>query len=316
MSLVAVSWTAAARKALIGRSGKIDSPVNLAGRNNTAVLETLPYRGDGSMRPRDLCLPPARMPLVHDRRPLKRWRYCGVYGEQLMLCAATVRIAGIPQAFWAVVDRSTGELHERTAFTTGLVAIDEGRMLVSGRGVTIDLSLQASGEPVEIVSRHGGSYIWTRKQPIRAGGRVDLASGSWEIDAAGLIDASAGYHARHTAWQWSAGVGTGSGGQAICWNLVDGVHDAPTSSERTVWIDGAAQEVAPVRFQPGLSGVRFAEDGAGLDFTQEAERAHRDDLKLFVSEYAQPFGSFSGTLPGGIQLERGFGVMERHDVRW
>ena len=59
------------------------------------------------------------MPLLRDGRPLKRWRYVGVYGPDLMLCAATVRIAGIPQAFWAVLDRETGALADRTAFTPG-----------------------------------------------------------------------------------------------------------------------------------------------------------------------------------------------------
>jgi len=282
----------------------------------TAVSIELPYRGDGSGRPAGLPLPPARMRLLRDGRPLKRWRYCGVYGEDLMLCAASVRIGGIPQAFWAVVDRASGELSGRTAFTRGLVTVDDERLSVRGRGVEIDLALSAAGDPVEVVSEHGASYIWTRKSPVRARGRVTLAGRSFELDAAGLIDATAGYHARETAWQWSAGVGTASDGRAVCWNLVTGVHDAPSSSERTVWVDGAPREVGPVVFRPELSGVRFAEDRAEIVFAKEAERARHDDLKVFMSDYAQPFGTFSGTLPGGVVVERGFGVMERHNVRW
>jgi hypothetical protein len=34
------------------------------------------------------------------------------------------------------------------------------------------------------------------------------------------------------------------------------------------------------------------------------------------SSYRQPFGTFTGRLPGGIELDDGFGVMEQHDVRW
>ena len=34
------------------------------------------------------------------------------------------------------------------------------------------------------------------------------------------------------------------------------------------------------------------------------------------SSYAQPFGTFTGELPGGLRLAEGFGVMERHDVHW
>lgn len=278
----------------------------------------LPLRSDGTRRPAGLPLPPARMPLLRDGRPLKRWRYVGVYGPQVMLCAATVRIAGIPQAFWAVLDRETGTLTSRTAFTPGLVAIADGHLAVRGRGVEIDLALQPAGEPMEVTSRHGGSFIWTRKDPIRAIGRVTAGGRTHVIDHAGLIDASAGYHARETAWHWSAGVGTASDGRALAWNLVTGVHDAATQSERTVWVDGAARECAPVTFPGDLDGVGFTgpDDGAGLRFHSEAERARRDDLKLFVSDYRQPFGTFSGTLPGGVELAEGYGVMEWHDVRW
>ena len=278
----------------------------------------LPLRGDGTSRPQGLPLPPGRMPLLRDGRPLKRWRYAGVYGPELMLCAASVRIAGLPQAFWAVLDRSTGELAERTAFTPGLVAIADGRLSVRGRGVEIDLALSAAGDPMEVTSPHGGSFIWTRKDPVRARGRVSAMGRTWEIDHMGLIDSSAGYHARETEWRWSAGAGRASDGRALAWNLVDGVHDAPRQSERTIWVDGEAREVGPVVFAGDLSSVGFAaSDGGGaLRFSAEAERARRDDLKIFASDYRQPFGRFSGTLPGGVELAEGYGVMEWHDVRW
>ena len=32
--------------------------------------------------------------------------------------------------------------------------------------------------------------------------------------------------------------------------------------------------------------------------------------------YRQPFGTFAGTLPGGVELESGLGVMEFHDAHW
>ncbi len=45
-------------------------------------------------------------------------------------------------------------------------------------------------------------------------------------------------------------------------------------------------------------------------------REDHTNLGLFRSDYRQPFGAFSGELPGGLVLEEGFGVMEEHDVRW
>ena len=42
-----------------------------------------------------------------------------------------------------------------------------------------------------------------------------------------------------------------------------------------------------------------------------------EDVRLLLrSAYRQPFGVFEGELPGGVKLERGYGVMESHDVWW
>src|SRR5215203_5568831 len=118
-------------------------------------MPTLPVRGSalGSL---DLALPPARMPPFHRRRPLKRWRYVGVYGPELMLCVGAARVAGIPQRWWAVA-LPDGTLHE------GADAVRLERWRVSaGRGA-IELTIE-EGDGVEVVSPHGRSYIWTRKQ--------------------------------------------------------------------------------------------------------------------------------------------------------
>ena len=274
------------------------------------MLEALPYRGDGSDRPAGPVLPPAPMPRRAGTRPLKRWRYVGVYGPALMLCAGTVSVAGLAQTFWAVWDREGRRLWERTVLRRGRVALPDGAVRIADREVGVDLVLEPAGDVVEVVSRHGDSYVWTRKSPVRASGLVTLEGRTLAVDARGLIDETAGYHARHTAWEWSAGAGIASGGEAVAWNLVAGVHDAPRLSERTVWIDGAAREVGPVAFAEGLDAV------GELRFTPEAERVRRDELLLIASDYRQPFGTFAGTLPDGTELAEGHGVMERHRARW
>jgi hypothetical protein len=53
-----------------------------------------------------------------------------------------------------------------------------------------------------------------------------------------------------------------------------------------------------------------------LRFTAEAVRERRENLLLVRSRYRQPFGSFAGQLPGGVEVARGYGVMEAHDVWW
>jgi hypothetical protein len=254
-------------------------------------MATLPIRGD-AVRELDLPLPPGRMPAWRRGRPLKRWRYEAVYAPELMLCMGDARIAGVAQRWWAV-------------------ALPDGQLFEGGHDAPIELSVD-EGPGVEVVSPHGRSYIWTRKQAgvevvatVRVGGRELRVDGPF-----GFIDESAGYHARHTRWRWSAGVGRARDGRAVAWNLVEGVHDAPRASERTVWVDGEPHEVEPLAFTEDLSAV------GGLRFTEWSAREDHTNRLVMRSDYRQPFGSFEGELPGGLELESGYGVMEWHDVRW
>lgn len=286
----------------------------------------LPRRGP-AVREVELPLPPIAtglepgwwdMPLVRRGRPLKRWRYVGVFGPQLMLCAGDARIGPVRQRWWAVVE-SGGRLLERTSLGSAGLRMEGSGVAVDSGGVRIDLTVREGEgcEPVETVSPNGRSgYVWTRKQAgATARGTVTLPSGVHELGAEAVVDETAGYHERRTAWCWSAGVGRASAGERIGWNVVTGVNDDPTASERTLWVDGKPVELGPVAFAKDLSAVWFA-DGGDLRFTTWAAREHRTNLLLLRSSYRQPFGTFAGTLPGGLELVEGYGVMEWHDVRW
>lgn len=274
----------------------------------------LPYRGAfGARRPaalERLALPPQPMPSRDGLRPLKAWRYVGVFGSELMLCAASVRIGPARQAFWAVWDRRSGRLYERTVMGGGPVSLSRGLVRVVDEHVWLELHLD-EGAGIETVCETGRSYGWTRKQGgIRAQGRILLDGDAREVDARAVVDDTAAYYARHTSWLWSAGVGTAGDGRALAWNLVSGVNDPPSESERTVWVDGEPHEVAPCTFAADLSSVD------GLRFSPEAVRRRHDNLLLVRSSYRQPFGTFSGTLPGAPALAEGYGVMEEHDAWW
>jgi hypothetical protein len=250
------------------------------------------------------------MPARHGLRPLKAWRYVGVFGPELMLCAAVVRVGPARQSFWAVFDRRGGRLRERTRLGRGRVAMERGAVRVLERDVQVELTLEE--EPgVETVCRSGDAYAWTRKQGgIAAHGTVKLEGRRLAVHALAVIDDTAAYYERHTAWLWCAGIGRSRDGRALAWNLVSGVNDPPARSERTVWIDGSAQEVPPVAFDPDLSGA------GELRFRAEAVRARNENLLLVRSRYRQPFGTFSGPLPGGLELAEGYGVMEAHEAWW
>jgi Protein of unknown function (DUF2804) len=264
-----------------------------------------PVRGAG-VRALGLPLPPRRMPPLRAGRPLKRWRYVGVYRPELMLCVGDARVAGLRRRWWAVA-LPDGALREGSAG----VRLPLAAVLVSDGDARIELDLDEQ-DGVEVVSPHGRSYIWTRKQAgVRVRGRVSLGPRSWELDGRdAFIDESAGYHARHTRWRWSAGIGRAVSGERVAWNLVEGVHDADERSERTVWVDGEPREVGPQAFAGDLSRV------GALQFSEWCAREEHANLLLFRNHYRQPFGSFSGRLPGGLALAEGYGVMEWHDVRW
>jgi hypothetical protein len=250
------------------------------------------------------------MPARQRSRPLKAWRYIGVFGPELMLCAAVVRVGPARQTFWAVWDRDAGVLHERTTVGRGRVRLDPGRLRITDGPVDVDLTLEET-DGIETVCPSAGSYAWTRKQGgIAARGNVVVAGRAVSLEARAVIDDTAAYYARHTQWCWSAGVGHAADGTPLAWNLVEGVNDPPAGSERTVWLSGEAREVGPQRFATDLSSV------GALRFSAEAVRARNENRLLIRSSYRQPFGTFTGELPGGIVLADGYGVMEEHDAHW
>jgi len=249
-------------------------------------------------------------------RMYKAWTWVGAFGDGLMLCAASARVGPARAAWWAVWDGA--RLHERTFRRSGPVLATPERVHVDG---VLDLVVEP-GVPWAV--RTGAT--WTRKRPARVRG---TALGR-AVDLPGLVDESAGRHARVVSWWWSAGAGVLTDGRTVTWNLVNGLHDGtagtstrptssagtstrPTSSagtsERSVWIDGLPRHVAPQPFH-GLDGV------GELRFRAVATRARKENLLLIASDYEQPFGEFAGSLPLAGELRSGWGVMERHRARW
>ena len=191
-------------------------------------------------------------------RMRKAWTWVGAFGEGLMLCAATARVGPVRTAWWAVWD---GErLHERTFRRRGPVTATPGRVHVNG---VLDLVVEP-GAPW--AARSGET--WTRKRPARVRG---IALGRL-VDLPGIVDESAGRHPRSLSWWWCAGAGVLADGRPVTWNLVDGLHDGVTGSERAVWIDGVPRHVAPQPFH-GLAGRRGPPLQRGRDARAQGEPA-------------------------------------------
>jgi hypothetical protein len=250
------------------------------------------------------------MPRRQRLRPLKRWRYVGVFGPDLQLCVGDARIGPAPVRWWAIAEpgRPLREGRRGIELAAGVARVSDG-------GVEIALEVEER-EPVETVTAYGRTVAWTAKQAdLPARGSVRIDGRAIDVNARAVVDVSAGYHPRHTAWKWSAGVGKLADGRSVGWNLVSGIHDSPGASERTIWVDGEPGEVGPVEFAADLGSILF-EDGARVRFSEWAERRDRTNLLVMRSYYRQPFGTFEGELSAGLTLAEGYGVMEEHEVWW
>jgi hypothetical protein len=257
------------------------------------------------------------MPLRRDGELRKRWRYVGFFAEQAMLCAARAEIGPLTQSFWVFWDREHGRALSHTALRPGSneVRLDGDAVEVDGPGLRASLRL-GECQPVESIcpAPSGEGWGWTRKRagvPIAA--TIEIPGRRWQLEGAGIDDESAGYQARHTSWRWSAGVGDAADGRALAWNLVAGINDPATASERGLWVDGVASEPAPVVFDGG-DAIDSA-DGSRLAFAAESRHARDDNYLLMRSRYRHAFGSFSGAIEG-VELAAGLGVMEEHDALW
>jgi hypothetical protein len=274
-----------------------------------------PYRGDGSDRPRGVPLPPERLPLLRSWQLRKRWHYVSFWSGELSFCAARAVVGPLRQEYWGIWDRRAQRFRERTRLFTSYVEFAPNRVRVRDGDVEIDVTYEpCAGFEVYRPANH--AYIWSHKDYCRAArGTVRYGDTTREVAGVVFVDDNAGYHERRTRWRWAAGAGLDQHGRLVAFNAINGLFDTPTHSERTIWIEGDAREIAPVTFSDDLSTVSFAEGGE-LRFQPEALIEHHDNFLLVRSDYYHWFGTYTGTLPGGIELREAHGVRERQDALW
>ncbi len=274
-----------------------------------------PYRGSGADRPVGVPLPPDAMPLRRAGTLLKRWHYVSFWSPTLVFCAAQVNVGLLAQEYWGVWDRAEKRFWQRTNYVLRRVSLQPRRVTVEERDVAIDVRFEPSDE-FEVYRPEGQAYIWSRKQfAMRTTAQVRLGGRTLRPEGALFVDINAGYHPRQTRWRWSAGAGLDQHGRRVAWNAITGLFDTPQHSERTIWIDGVASEIGPVRFSDDLRTVSFSEGGE-IVFRPEANIRKRVGMFLIKSRYDHAFGPWEGTLPGGIVLRDAVGVRERQDALW
>jgi hypothetical protein len=266
-----------------------------------------PYRGPADGRPEGIRFPPARLPLFRKWQLRKRWHYVSFWSRDLVLCAAKVEVGFLANEYWAVWDRVERTFRTKTHYLRRRVGLSSDAVGVQDGDISIQLALQAS-DAFEVYRPEGRAYIWSHKE-LCTGAEATVRLGDRTLHASGtaFVDVNAGYHFRHTSWRWAAGAMIGPDRDPVAWNAITGLFDTPEHSERTVWVGSQGTEIGPVRFSDNGNVVTFTEGGE-LTFREEAVLRKRIGLFLIKSKYDHAFGVYSGTLPGGIEIQDAVGV--------
>ena len=224
-----------------------------------------------------------------------------------MLCVASVRIGPARQAFWAVWDRPPAGCTSGRRSARGAVELSPGgaRLADARASSSSSRSTRPPGS-----RRSAPAATATPGRASRAASRPAAGSRSTArrrpVEARAVIDDTAAYYQRHTALALVAPAsGTAADGRALAWNLVAG-RQRPAARQRAHRVDrrrAARAGAGHLRRRPRPASASCASP-------PRPPASSRENLVLIRSRYRQPFGTFSGALPGGVALAEGFGVME------
>jgi hypothetical protein len=255
------------------------------------------------------------MPLFRAGQLRKTWHYVSFWSGELSFCAARASVGPLQQEYWGIWDREAKQFRDGSHRFTSRVRLESNRVRVRDGDAEIDVTFESCNS-FEVYRPAGRAYIWSHKDYCRqARGVVRYGGKAREVAGVMFVDINAGYHERHTQWRWAAAAGLDQRGRLIGFNAINGLFDTPNQSERTIWIEGEAREIGPNTFSDDLSTLSFAEGGT-LRFQPEALFETHENFLVVRSDYLHWFGTFSGTLPGGIVLHEAYGVRERHDALW
>jgi len=211
-------------------------------------------------------------------------------------------------------------------------------------GLEVDLEMREEAGAVEPVIAVGepepGRWLYTHKAyGLPAGGTI--TSGDWTEttalgDALAGLDWNRGYRLTETYWNWAAAAGRDARGRTVGFTFTSHVpvigtgHDAghatDTANDSAMWLAGKVVDLSDLQFAYQPTDILLPwriSDRKGLvdlEFQPLGERVEDLDLKLIVSQFHQPYGTFRGTLrsPAGdvFAISDVFGVTEQHFARW
>jgi hypothetical protein len=258
---------------------------------------------------------------------------------------ADVSMVGVPGALSAVGDRPGagasarfdslgGRLRVRRETVQGPYVVQvyaHGARTGSG-ALRLNAQLRTEGAApaltvVAPVEGDGRVNVTQKRAGLLAQGSLLAGGRRYSLEGGvGGLDYTQGYLARHTAWRWAFAAGRLEDGTPVGLNLVEGFNDSVgEANENALWVGGRLYPLARAQFRYRKDDLLepwtlSTEDGA-VELRFRPLFVHREErnLRVMVSHFAQPLGTFEGTLKvgGRVHPVRDLpGVTEEQDMRW
>jgi hypothetical protein len=172
--------------------------------------------------------------------------------------------------------------------------------------------------------------LYTHKAASPVEGRVMLGDKEIKLDPAkdiGLMDVQKTFYPYRTFWNWATFGGHDASGRLIAMNACENFITCDDEyNENCTWVDGRITPLGAARFEFNKADlmkpwrVKTSGDGLDLTFKPEGERVGKVNLGVVMSDFHQPFGPFSGEMPGPggskVEVKDMFGLCEWHLARF
>jgi hypothetical protein len=284
----------------------------------------------------------------------KRWMYVIVVSDEVICCAAVVRMGYASNAFAFAIDRRERKvIADVTAMGPVFAATvshraSEGAEAKFGLGskqfridrpfgsksysvnirgprLKLEARLSSANAPPPLSVINGlsaGRFSTTEKGALlEVEGTLVAGSRKYDLQRAwGGYDYTAGLLERRTAWKWAFGMGRCSEGKPLAYNLTQGFVG---ERECVVWRNGHVDPIGAAHFtfdaHDALQPWHIRTDKLDLDFAPSYPHEERHDLMVVRSRFLQVGGDFRGklVLPNEtIAFEKLAGVTEDQDTLW
>lgn len=286
----------------------------------------------------------------------KNWYYQLIVTKDVILSYAIVNLNYAANGFISVLDRNTGDAVDKSflglpLFTkvsitenaaSGLKAtLASGKTRLEahgfGKGVRLivdqpEVLLNASviqnwDQALTVIAPVEDGLVNVTQKTVGAEftGSLKVKGKSYDLTrAVSGSDYTLGYLARRTAWRWAMGLGRLDDGTPFGFNLVRGINEGPESNENAFWLGNELYTLdrADFDWNPGSLlapwKLRTKDGKFNAEFTPKYVHSEARDLLLIKSSFAQPMGTFKGTvvLNGRTVSFTAGGVTETQDSTW